>query len=157
MRRIFGRALLGLAITTVVVLGADNSIGTWNLNVAKSHYTPGPIPLKSLTAVRESTPDGVKATLTGERTDGTAINGSYTAKYDGSAATVTGTGVPYDTISIKQVDANTFTSEAKKTDGKYHSHGRTVISKDGKTLTTRSRGTDADGKAMSSTLVYDKQ
>lgn len=157
MRRMFSRALVGLAITAVAALGADNSIGTWNLNVAKSSYTPAPIPLKSLTVVREATPDGVKATLSGERTDGTAITGGYTAKYDGSVATVSGTGIPYDSISIKKVNANTFTSEGKKTDGKYHSLARTVISKDGKTLTTKSKGTDADGKAMSSTLVYDKQ
>jgi len=157
MLRMFSRALVGLAITAVAALGADNSIGTWSLNVAKSSYTPGPLPVKSLSVVREATPDGVKATLTGERTDGTAITGGYTAKYDGSATTVSGTGVPYDSISIKQVDASTFTSEAKKTDGKYHSHARTVISKDGKTLTTKSRGTDADGKPMMSTMVYEKQ
>src|SRR5690348_2941473 len=120
MRRMISRTLFVLAITTMVVLGADNSVGTWKVNVAKSKYTPGPIPVKSLTAVREAAPGGIKVTTNGERADGTAINGSYTAKYDGSPTAVTGTGVPYDTISIKQVNANTLTYEAKQTNGKYH-------------------------------------
>ena len=157
MRRMFSRTLFVLAITTVAVLGADNSVGTWKVNVAKSKYTPGPIPVKSLTSVREAAPGGVKVTSTGERADGTAINGSYTAKYDGSATAVTGTGVPYDSISIKQVNANTFTYEAKQTNGKYHTTGRTVISSDGKTMTTRAKGTDPNGAALTMTLVYEKQ
>ena len=157
MRRTFNRVLVVLAITTVSALGADNSLGTWKVNIAKSKYTPAPIPLKSLTAVREAAPGGVKVTTTGERTDGMAINASYTAKYDGSAAAVTGTGAPYDSMSIKQVDANTFTYEAKQTNGKYRASGRTVVSKDGKTMTTTAKGTDPNGAALTLTLVYEKQ
>lgn len=157
MRVMFSRILVVLAVTAVAVLGADNSIGTWKVNIAKSKYTPAPLPVKSLTTVREEAPGGVKVTLTGERADGSPINAGYTAKYGGSAAAVTGPGTPYDSISIKQVDANTLTYEAKKTDGKYHAYGRTVISSDGKTMTTRAKGTDANGAAMSLTLVYDKQ
>jgi len=153
----FSRALAVLAITTVAVLGADNSIGTWKVNIAKSKYTPAPIPVKSLTSVREAAPDGVKVTNTGEKADGSAINASYTAKYDGSAAAVTGSGSPYDSISIKQVNANSFTYEAKQTNGKYHASGRSVISKDGKTMTTTAKGTDTNGAAMTLKLVYEKQ
>lgn len=157
MRRMFSRALVVLAITTVAALGADNSIGTWKVNIAKSKSTPAPMLLKSLTVVLEAAAGGVKATLTGERTDGTAINASFTAKYDGSAAAVTGTGSAFDSISIKQVDANTFTFETKMTNGKYRSSVRSVVSKDGKTMTQTSTGTDADGKATKGTLVYEKQ
>ncbi len=156
MRRMFSRALVVLAITAVAALGADNSFGTWKVNIAKSKYTPAPMPLKSVTALREAAPGGVKVTLTGERTDGGAMNASYTAEYAGPAAAVTGAGMPYDSISIKQVDANTITYEAKQTNGKYRASGRSVVSKDGKTMTTTAKGTDADGKAMTLTLVYDK-
>jgi hypothetical protein len=72
MRRMFSRVLAVLAITAVAALGADNSIGTWKVNVAKSKYTPAPFPVKSLTSVREAAPDGVKVTNTGERTDGSS-------------------------------------------------------------------------------------
>ncbi len=157
MRRMFSRAFAVLALTAMVALGADNSIGTWKVNIAKSKYTPAPMPVKSLTSVREAVPGGVKVTNTGERADGSAINASYTAKYDGSAAAVTGTGAPYDSISVKQVNANTFTYQAKQTNGKYRSSGRTVVSSDGKTMTSTAKGTDANGAPMTLTLVYEKQ
>jgi hypothetical protein len=35
--------------------------------------------------------------------------------------------------------------------------GRTVISKDGKTLTQTAKGTDAEGKPVASTAVADRQ
>jgi hypothetical protein len=47
MRTILAKALVALAITTVAALGADNTIGTWKLNVEKSKYTPAPIPSKA--------------------------------------------------------------------------------------------------------------
>ena len=158
MRRMFSLAWVVLAIsTTLAALGADNSLGTWKANIAASKYTPAPWPVKSLTVVRKAVPGGVKVTNSGERMDGTAINTSYTAMYDGTAAAVTGQGAPYNTLSTKQVDANTFTYEAKNTTGKYRASGRTVISSDGKTMTTTATGMDADGNAMTLTLVYDKQ
>jgi len=158
MRRLLSLAFVVLAITTpLTALGADNSLGTWKANVAASKYTPAPWPVKSLTVVRGAAPGGVKVTNSGERADGTAINTTHTAKYDGTPAEITGKGAPYNTISIKQVDANTFTYEAKNTAGKYQAIGRTVISKDGKTMTTTAKGTDADGKPMTLKLVYDKQ
>jgi hypothetical protein len=158
MRRMFSLALVVLAITTTsAALGPDNSAGTWKANVTASKYTPAPWPVKSLTVVREAVPGGVKVTNSGERRNGTAINTSYVANYDGTPASVTGQGAPYDTISIKQVDANTFTYEAKNTTGKYRASGRTVISSDGKTMTTTAKGMDADGNAMTMKLVYDKQ
>jgi hypothetical protein len=155
MRNLVSKAFVVLAITAVAAFGADNSIGTWKLNIEKSKYTPGPFPVKSLTTVRESISGGVKTANTGARADGTPIDASVTVKYDGTAVAVT--GAPYDTVAVKQVDANTFTSETKKNTGPYHGTGRTVISKDGKTMTTTTKGTDGDGKPFTSTLVYDKQ
>jgi hypothetical protein len=153
----FNRALVVFAIGTVAAWGADNSIGRWKVNIAKSTYSPAPMPLKSYAVVRRAAPGGVMVTITGERTDGTAINARYTANYNGSEATVDGSGTPYDTMAIKRVNANTFTYEAKQSNGKYHSSGKTVISKDGKTMTSTTTGTDSDGKPMSMTLVYEKQ
>ena len=158
MRRMLSLALVVLAMTTTLAaLEADNSLGTWKVNIPASKYTPAPWPVKSLTVVREAVSGGVKVTTTGERTDGTAINTSYTANYDGTPAVVTGKGAPYDTVSIKEVDSNTFLYEAKNTTGKYHASGRIVISNEGKTMTMTATGTDADGNAMTLTLVYDKQ
>jgi hypothetical protein len=156
MRTILTNALIALAITTVAALGADNTLGTWKLNVAKSKYTPAPMPIKSLTVMREASDGGVKQTTTGERADGTAIQASYTAKYDGKDVQVAGNS-QYDTIAIKQVNANTLTDERKKTSGPYKASGRTVVSNGGKTMTTTTKGTNADGKEFTQILVLDKQ
>lgn len=156
MRTILSKTLIALAITTVAAIGADNTIGTWKLNVEKSKYTGAPMPVKSLTITREASEGGVKQTTTGEQANGTAINASYTAKYDGKDVQVTG-NAPYDTIAIKHVDANTLTDARKKTGGKYQGTSRIVISNAGKTMTTTTKGTNADGKEFTSTFVFDKQ
>lgn len=156
MRNAVAKLVIGVAITAIGMFGADNSIGTWKRNIAKSKSTP-PVtnPIKSLTIVNEASDGGVKMTVTGERQDGTPINSSSSIKYDGKEYPVT--GAPWDTVSMKQIDANTFTLEAKKTGGKYHVTGRTVISEDGKTMTTTTKGTNAEGHPTSATAIYEKQ
>ncbi len=151
MRNVFARVSLFAVLTAVGMAGADNTIGTWKLNMEKSKVMAG---LKSLTITREAVEGGVKLTGTGTRADG-EINSSYTAKYDGKSYPATGS--PWDTISIKQLDANTLTVVNTKTGGKYKATGRTVVSKDGKTMTITTKGTDNEGKAMHQILVFEKQ
>src|ERR1017187_440665 len=150
-----------------VILGqCSNRLKTWR----RSHGTrlqigrqrrfglqgwPATNPITSLTIVNEAVDGGVKVTATGQLKDGTAINYSSTDKYDGKEYPAT--GAPRDTISMKQINANTFTVEVRKTGGKYHSTGRTVISKDGKSMTTTTKGTDAEGNPTSGTAIYEKQ
>ncbi len=93
----------------------------------------------------------------GERADGPKIDAGYTAKYDGKEVATTGTGPAYDTIAIKQANAKTVTEERSKKGGKYHGTVRTVVSKDGKTMTTTQKGTGADGNAFTSVAVFEKQ
>ena len=154
MRNIVMKIIVGIALTAIGVFAADNSLGTWKLNMEKSEFTPS-APMKSLTSTREASDGGVKVTTTGEQANGTPINASYTAKYDGKDYSVT--GAPYDTIAIKQVNANTFTAELKNTGNKYRTTARLVISEDGKTMTTTIKGTDAQGNPISYTMVYEKQ
>ena len=62
--RIFGvtTSLLVAALTfTVVAWGADNNVGTWKANLAKSKYSPGPAP-KSQTLTIEAHEGGIKYT-----------------------------------------------------------------------------------------------
>jgi hypothetical protein len=154
MRSILQKFVLGIAITVTGAFAADNSLGTWKLNMENSKFTPS-APVKSLTASREASDDGVKVTMTGERADGTPINGSYTAKYDGKEYPVT--GAPYDSIATKQVNENTFTTSQKNSGTKYNTTTRAVISKDGKTIKVTVRGTGADGNPIRYTMVYEKQ
>src|SRR5712671_727001 len=71
MQNIIRKALVGLTITTALCFGADNSVGTWKMNLDKSKYTPAPIPVKSLTIVREASDGGIKVTISGQQADGT--------------------------------------------------------------------------------------
>jgi hypothetical protein len=152
-----------LAVPTILVamatiaLGADNTLGTWKYNSAKSKTAPGVPAITNLTVTRESTPGGVKITAKGERADGSKIDSVTDAKYDGKPVSVVGTGLPWDTTAIKQINADTVTEERSKQGGKYHSIARTVVSKDGKMMTSTTRGTDAEGKAFTAVAVSDKQ
>jgi hypothetical protein len=65
MRSVLSKAALSIALTAVAALGADNTLGTWKLNVARSKLASNPFPLKALTVVREASGDGAKVTSTG--------------------------------------------------------------------------------------------
>jgi hypothetical protein len=155
------RKALTLAFAVVamaaIALAADNTLGTWKLNTAKSKPAPGVSPLTNLTVTREAIDGGVKTTGKGERADGTKLDSVINEKYDGQPVTASGTGIAYDTVATKQVNANTVTEERTKKGGKYHTTARRVVSADGKTMTVTIKGTGADGKPMTATNVFDKQ
>ena len=155
------RLVNALGLMAAIAIGlsaADNSIGTWKRNVEKSKYTPAARNrIKSQIMVREAVDGGVKVTTWAQRADGTPVNANYTVKYDGTPASVSAAGSLFDTVSTRQIDANTFMLEMKRSGGKYHTTGRMVISKDGKTMTMTLSGTDGDGKPVSNTLVWDRQ
>jgi hypothetical protein len=148
-----------LAVLTIAVaaLAADNTLGTWKYNTAKSKGAPGASPIKNLTVTREGSEGGVRVTAKGERADGSKIETVTDAKYDGKSVPVTGEGLTWDKESIKQVNANTLTHERSKEGGKYHTKVRTAVSADGKTLTATSKGTGADGKRITTKAVFDRQ
>jgi hypothetical protein len=156
------RRLTLLAITvavSVLVLGsiaqaADNQVGTWKLNVAKSKYSPGPPP-KEGTLTVEAIPNGLKITIDGTDAEGQPVHMEFAPTYDGKD--VPATGMPgADTISIKKIDDYTVQAVSKK-EGKPLTTTRTVVSKDGKTRTTTQKGTNAKGEKVNNTIVYDKQ
>ena len=147
-------AVMAMVITA---LGADNTLGSWKYNAAKSKPAAGVSPIEDLTVMREVSDGGVKVSAKGERTDGSKINTTTTTKYDGKEVEVVGKGLTWDTTAVKQVNATTLTEERSKKGGKYHSTVRTVVSKDGKTMTSTSKGTGADGKPFTAVAVFDKQ
>src|SRR5262245_4074548 len=151
------RLAMEMVAVAVMVWAADNTMGTWKYNTAKSKGAPGVSPIKELTVTREAIDGGAKVTAKGERADGSKIDTVTSAKYDGKPVAVTGSGLTWDTVAIKQVNANTLTEERTKAGGKYHTTVRTVVSADGKTMTLTARGTGADGKSLRTTAVFDKQ
>lgn len=154
-------AFLLLAITMVVSVlffgsiaqAADNQVGTWKLNLAKSKYSPGPPP-KDGTLTIESEADGLKFMFHGTNAEGKAVHVEFSPKYDGKDYPAT---LPQaDSISMKKIDDYTIETVSKK-DGKPVMTTRSVVSKDGKTRTSTLTGTNAKGETVNNTLVYDKQ
>ncbi len=148
--------VLTLALCFVgVAMGyaVDAFMGTWKLNEAKSKLAPG-MP-KNITVVYESAGDNVKITVDGIDSDGKPAHNEWTGKLDGKEYPVTGDPTA-DMRSYKMVNDHTLTLTNKK-NGKTTMSGRIVISHDGKSRTVTVSGTDAAGKKVSSTAVYDKQ
>ena len=141
--------------------GADPAAGTWKLNPAKSKYTPGPTPQSATMTFEEST-DGIKRTGENVLPDGTKTSFQYTAKYDGKDSPtkpmLDGKPNPNaaDHVSYKKIDDYTYEVTAKLK-GKTLNVARHVISKDGKTRTVTTTGTNAQGQKLNDMTVFEKQ
>ena len=133
---------------------ADNWVGTWKLNVAKSKYSPGPAP-KSSVAKYEAWDGGIKGVTDGVGADDKPTHTEFAAKFDGKEYAYKGSAA-YDTIVVKRIDDNTYEASLKGK-GNATMTSRNVVSKDGKTRTQTQTGTDAQGKAISNTVVFDRQ
>lgn len=146
---------LAALFTTVVVCFAaeDVNMGTWKLNEAKSKLSPGAA--KNTTVVYAATGDTVKVTVDGVDADGKPAHNEWTGKFDGKDYAVTGDPAS-DMRAYERVNDHTLTLTVKK-GGKVTATGRVVVSADGKSRTVTTSGTDAKGKKISSTAVYDKQ
>ena len=133
---------------------AHARLGTWRLNLQQSKIDPAsPTTYKSETRIyTDAGADGVKVSITSVDAAGKTATRGYTAKYDGKDYPQVG-NPNGDTIRIKEVDANTADSVTKKA-GKVVLNSHSVLSKDGKTLTIASTGTDSKGQQYTNTLGY---
>ena len=140
-------------VAATLCYAADANIGTWKLNEAKSKFAPGSS--KNLTVVYEEVGDNVKVTIDGTDGAGKPTHNEWTGKVDGKDYPVTGDSNA-DARSLKKVDDHTWMVSVKK-DGKVTLTGRIVVSADGKARTVTTTSTDAMGKKVKNTAVYDKQ
>ena len=139
--------------SAVVCFAADAQMGTWKLNEAKSKFSPGAA--KNSTVVYEAAGDNIKVTVDGTDADGKPAHNEWTGKFDGKEYPVTG-DPSSDMRSYKKVNDHTLALTVKK-GGKVTASGRIVVSADGKSRTVTTSGTDAKGKKITNTAVYDKQ
>jgi hypothetical protein len=145
---------LGADIATLSAQASDPRSGTWKLNVAKSKYSPGPAP-QALTVKVEPSGQGEKVTAEFVNADGTRTTTQYTANFDGKDNPLTGSQIA-DTVSLKRIDART-TDRTDKKGGKVAQTLRRVVSKDGKTMTVTTKGTNAQGQAVNNVAVFAKE
>jgi hypothetical protein len=131
----------------------DPQIGTWKLNEGKSKLNPDTT--KNTSVVYALAGDSVKVTVEGVDKDGKPAHNEWTGKFDGKEYAVSGDPTS-DMRSYKKIDDRTLEVTATK-GGKVTLAGRIVIAPDGKSRTLSVTGTDASGKKVTSTIVYDKQ
>jgi hypothetical protein len=156
MQTIFKTLFVGaiLAIGTGTALAADPVVGTWKLNLAKSTFSPGPAP-KSQTRTYAESPQGTTLTIKTTAANGKESTSTLTFKDDGKPYPVSG-NPDFEMVSVTRVDASTVHSTQTKAGAAVGTGVRTV-SKDGKTLTFKQKGTHADGGKYDDVSVYDRQ
>ncbi len=155
-RILMSAVILAMAAPAVAAIAQtpEAVIGTWVLNVAKSKYDPGPA-AKSQTRTYTTAPNGYKFSSDGVNAAGEKAHVEFTAAFDSKYHAMTGSSTS-DSIMLKRVDANTVESTQKK-GAKEVVHTTRVISKDGKTLTTTAKGTNAEGKPYTNVEVFEKK
>jgi hypothetical protein len=145
--------LLVACLAVATAFAADQQIGSWKLNEAKSKLNPAST--RNTTVIYEAAGESVKVTVEGTTSDGKPFKSVWTGKYDGKDYPVTGDPLS-DTRSYTKVDDRTLTFSAKK-DGKVTLTGTIAVAADGKSRTVTTSATDAKGQTVSGTAVYDKQ
>ena len=150
------RKLLAALLLTIPgsVFAADLMVGTWKLNLDKSHFNPGPGP-KSVTMRISEAGDWLDSKVDAVDETGKPVNRSSRYKMDGGE-------YPYDapqgkgTITIKNLDDHHATATIKFAgDNTLTQHS--VISANGKTRTVTTTGTDAKGRSVTNTVVWERQ
>ena len=147
-------SILTLASATVALAQSDPVAGTWELNPAKSKFSPGPPP-QSQTRTYEVTGQQEKMIAKGIDAQGKPTLSQFTAQRDGKDYPFEGSP-GLDTIALTPVDTFTLNYTAKKA-GAVVITGTRGISKDGKEMTISIKGTDATGQPVESSLVFDKR
>jgi hypothetical protein len=141
------------SLAVAVSVAADANMGTWKLNEAKSTLAPGAP--KNHTVVYAPAGDSVKVTVDGTDATGKPVHNEWTGKFDGKEYPVTGDATS-DMRSYTRIDDRTLELTGKKS-GQVTLTGRITVSADGKTRTVTTTATDAQGKKVTNTGVYDKQ
>ena len=164
MRAIYTVAIgLTLTVVSVVALAAARGsvapqpvsfAGTWQLNVNKSTYRPGPGPKSATLSVGY---EGIKrhSVLNTIAQDGDTIRTEYVASEDGRDYAIKGSPNA-DTVALRRTSPGTIERTDKR-------RGEVVmlltlrLSQDGKSMTVRQQGVTAAGDMVANTMVYDKR
>jgi hypothetical protein len=159
--------VLARAVASLLLIAASAGVGwpqtnplragNWKLNVGKSTYDPGPPPMSS-TRNDEATANRLKTTVEGVDAKGDRVAYSYDVKYDGKDYPIVGVGSPSgaDSLAFTHVDDLTAEGILKK-NGKVVQVTTTRLSKDGRTMTVMSKGTNASGKPTNNVTIWEKQ
>jgi hypothetical protein len=145
-------------LTSVASVQGDPQVGTWELNLAKSTFSPGPPPRRQ-TLTYKADGQGLTAVLLLQGVDaaGKPINpdaSNLAITFDGRDHPTPSAN--YEVSAWKRIDANKYEVTRKRA-GKVVLISIHAVSKDGKTMTITTKGVDANGYPINNVRVYDKQ
>lgn len=157
--RTFGAGLAVLALLATLpgpgLAQTNPLVGTWRLDVLRSTYIPGPAP-RSGTLTFQRAGENLIATNEGVTSQGDATRFVFMHTYDGEPHPTTGSPDVLDASAYARVDGNTVIFTRMKA-GKLIAVGTQVLSPNGRTLTFTTNGIDANGQALRTVTVYEKQ
>ena len=130
----------------------DLLLGTWQLNITRSTYVPGPGPV-SETRTYTRGPNGVEGTIQRRFADGRSERIEYVAEYD-RVYPVSGTEA-YDHILLKRLDERTAQAVLSHA-GRVYGVARRVLAPSGNRMTITLTRETAQGSKMINTAVYEK-
>ena len=161
------RAKQLVAVTLVVMMGfsfvstsqtppsVNSWDGTWELNLAKSTYEPGPPPYKRSTCRMESSGDRLRVIYDSVGQRGVVTHLEWVGKLDGKDYPIQGIDDlltnAYTRIDDRRLDV------VVKADGVKVATARIVMAADGKSLTSVTSSQNRDGRILKTTTVYDRK
>jgi len=153
------RAALTCLCTLVAALpvsaqAKDPFEGTWQLQVSKSTFSPGP-PFMSSTETVQSVGNTRKTTVDVVLDKGQSVHYEFTAAYDGKDYPITGL-LSADTVVLRRVNASTIERIHKK-DGKTVATYVSKMSPDRRTVTTTQKGMNLRGEQINHTFVFERR
>lgn len=130
----------------------DYIIGTWQLDVSKSKYSPGPGPVSETRTYRRE-PNGIEGTIQRRFADGRSERIEYVAEFDREYP-VMGTE-EYDHILMKRVTARVAEAVLSHA-GREYGTARRVIDESGKSMTITFKRQSSSGTAVNNIAFYEK-
>jgi hypothetical protein len=149
------RPLAIALLTCAFALAADNPfVGTWTMNKAKSKLVPNGPQYNSLSVQVMQDGLSLKQIATVNGTAGPAL--LLDGKEHATTPTSTTSRVMGATHYVSTVNGKTIQTVFKK-DGKTVGTRKASLSADGRTMTSVTEGTGADGQKFQSTVVFERQ
>ena len=146
-------ASLVLFMTAAASSASDPNLGTWKLSESKSRFSA--TAAKNRTVVYKAEGDQVNVAIDGIDAQGQPAHNEWTGKFDGKDYAIVGDPTA-TTRCYRKIDGQT-TEFTNKKNGKVTLRGRIVVTADGKSRTVTGSGTEASGRKIKFTAVYEKE
>ena len=155
LRRFLLVILAGVAVVTAGAGAADPFEGTWELDLAKSSFKPGPPGFKAQTRRMTRVPEGIQLVVEAVMANGGTFSGGGTYRPDGRDYPLK--GIPgLDAIAVTQTGERVQTGVVKL-------QGRPVmsvilsVSEDGRTHTLRANTFAGSERPLDNVLVFNRK